>query len=162
MRRHAKGRRCRRPCSRDGAPCRIRTNDLGIRSPLLYPAELMAQNMAIIVDAGRLSTRFEREMPNYPSAPPLQRRAPGGSAPRRCRSPAGFLLRDRASPHRGRRMPAPCVLTDLRIMGIWKPGSRVVCWRIRCLVGGAWKHRVRAPGCWGRAHGSSGRSRCFG
>ena len=31
-----------------GAPCRIRTNDLGIRSPLLYPTELMAHVHLII------------------------------------------------------------------------------------------------------------------
>ena len=30
----------------DGAPWRIRTVDLGIRSPLLYPTELMEHNVA--------------------------------------------------------------------------------------------------------------------
>lgn len=31
-----------------GAPCRIRTCDLGIRSPLLYPSELMARFLACL------------------------------------------------------------------------------------------------------------------
>ena len=31
-----------------GAPCRIRTCDLGIRSPLLYPTELMARFLACL------------------------------------------------------------------------------------------------------------------
>lgn len=33
---------------KSGAPSRIRTYDLWIRSPLLYPAELWAQNVIII------------------------------------------------------------------------------------------------------------------
>lgn len=33
---------------KSGAPRRIRTFDLWIRSPLLYPAELWAQNVIII------------------------------------------------------------------------------------------------------------------
>ena len=39
---HKKWPREARPEHLEGAPYRIRTYDLGIRSPLLYPTELMA------------------------------------------------------------------------------------------------------------------------